>query len=51
MATKTISPLSLLEYRALVTNIPVYCANATFTVAGQTSAVGRRGLKSSTYSG
>jgi hypothetical protein len=33
MAAQPISPLSLPEYRALVTNIPLYCADATFTVA------------------
>ena len=31
-----INPLTLSEYQALVTNIPKYCPNAIFGVAGQT---------------
>ena len=34
--TKSITPLTISEYRALVTGIPVHCPNASFTVAGQT---------------
>ena len=34
--TKSITPLTISEYRALVTGIPVPCPNAVFTVAGQT---------------
>ena len=33
---KSITPLTLAQYRALVSGIPVYCPNAIFTVAGQT---------------
>lgn len=33
---RTITPLTLAEYRALVAGIPLYCPNAVFTVAGQT---------------
>jgi hypothetical protein len=33
---KSISALTIAQYRALVTGIPLYCANATFTVASQT---------------
>ena len=33
---RSITPLTISEYRALVTGIPVHCPNAVFTVAGQT---------------
>ena len=33
---KSIAPLALTEYRALVAGIPLSCASAIFTVAGQT---------------
>ena len=33
---RSITPLTLTEYRALVAGIPLYCASAIFTVAGQT---------------
>ena len=34
--SKSISDLTLSQYRALVSGIPLYCPNAIFTVAGQT---------------
>jgi hypothetical protein len=34
--TRSINPLTLNEYKALVAGIPTYCPNAIFTVAGQT---------------
>jgi hypothetical protein len=33
---RSITPLTLSEYRALVAGIPLHCPNAIFTVAGQT---------------
>jgi hypothetical protein len=33
---KSITPLTIAQYRALVAGIPLYCPNAIFTVAGQT---------------
>jgi hypothetical protein len=35
----SIGPLTLREYKALVAGIPIYSANAIFTVTGQTSTV------------
>jgi len=34
--TKTIKPLTLSQYRAIVAGIPTYCPNAVFILAGQT---------------
>ena len=33
---RSITPLTISEYRALVSGVPVHCPNAVFTVAGQT---------------